>query len=192
MELENILALEVARHLTDTLRDPMTCRACFLIGGLYRNVEYVPVHIQNGSKNIDGVWKATLDITVVPDNDRGKTASVVSFTEDDLLPWNIVDRIVWPKYPHLFRCFAVPDSDWLETYGSDISYPVRAQAIKLHRGANVMPVGVVVSSSGQHCYKLAVENGNGAFDDFSPTVLYPIGSFNNQTLPIGTYDVAGW
>lgn len=193
LQLDNLMAQETAHHLVNALRRYMTCHACYNIDGRFSNQEYRPVHIASGFVRENSRWLATLDITVVAAGSCGeKPATVIRFTEDDLLPWNIVDKILWPKYPHLFRCFSVPDSDWLETYGSDIDYPVRAQAVKLHRGAHVMPVGVIVTESGQHCYMLAVESGNGAFDNFSPTVLYPIGSFAQQTIPVETYDVAGW
>lgn len=200
--IDNILASEVCSNLLTLVQSELTSRFCLNIGGRFSNIEYEAHSVSPGVVRRHSNWETQLDMTVIPVNQIVPTGSVsplptpIHFKEEQLLPWNLHQHIIWPKYPHLFSVFSVPDSDWLQSCEEnellDTVYPIRAHAVKLHKGVHVMPVGVMLNSAGQHCYMLAVERGSSAFNDFKPTVLYPIGSFDQQTIPVEHYDIAGW
>ena len=201
--MKSHLSFQMTQILQSLLRNKLTSRFCLSIGGKFSNRDYEALHFSSNSTFADAESETFVEITVRPVSAqvvsmRHNTmalpvgAFVIRLEEDDLLPWNLAKLFMWPKYPQLFVAASNPQiTDWLEDTCSNSEYPALRRAVKLAVGSYMLPVGVRVNSSGEHCYEIATAASN-IFESFSSVAYYPIGSYHQDTIPQSEFDVAGW
>lgn len=197
--MRNKFALQMIKTLQSLMLNPLTSRFCIKVEGSFSNLYYETVSFSyqhsmaEDSISVELTVRPVMQTLLVafPKSLAALGTIVLTLDEEDLLPWNITDRFMWPKYPHLFTVASAPNlTDWLEAPEGKGEHEVALHAVKLNKGANMMPIGVKVNSFGEHCYIIAA-TVHKTFDSLNTVAYYPIGTYHQNTIPQFEFNVTG-